>query len=278
MRQCSLQSLMHASATFSALFRVSIFSFSLALTGSPKSVQDDDKDSVFGGKDFNDLSSGLPPDESECSDAEDDVKEADRSSEGYFVLHPSNRFRQMWDVMQVVILAYLAFTVPYRVGFREPAYGVWYIVEFFVDVYFWIDLSLNFFTAYWEPGEDDDYHYVTDLAKIRKNYLRTWFVIDVLATLPVEYIARDLQGTAACSWSFETYPCPSSTSEELSPGLKRVLSVLRLLRMLRVARGGGCSTRVTGNPIVALPSFAFEIKPRPITLPHRAAGSSPAYY
>ena len=47
-------------------------------------------------------------------------------------------------------MAYLAFTVPYRVGFREPAYGVWYIIDFFVDVYFWIDLLLNFFTAYWQ--------------------------------------------------------------------------------------------------------------------------------
>jgi hypothetical protein len=35
----------------------------------------------------------------------------------------------------------------HRVGFSEPAYGVWYILDFFVDIYFWIDLVLNFFTV-----------------------------------------------------------------------------------------------------------------------------------
>jgi hypothetical protein len=78
------------------------------------------------------------------------------------------------------------------------------------------------------------------------HYLRTWFIVDFFATLPVEYIARDLQGTAGCSWKLETYPCPPSSFNELNPTLKRVLSVLRLLRMLkllRIARGGGPGDR-----------------------------------
>ena len=65
--------------------------------------------------------------------------------------------------------------------------------SFFYHPYTRIDLVLNFFTAYWEPGEDDDFHYITSLKKIRANYLRTWFLIDFFAVLPVEYNARDLQ-------------------------------------------------------------------------------------
>jgi hypothetical protein len=37
-----------------------------------------------------------------------------RQRSGWCVLHPSDRLRQMWDVLQVFILGYLAFTVPYR--------------------------------------------------------------------------------------------------------------------------------------------------------------------
>lgn len=190
------------------------------------------------------VSNEPPQEESEFSDDEDDTTESVRGKVSFFVLHPSNRFRQFWDALQVLLLAYLAFTVPYRVGFKEPSYGIWYILEFFVDIYFWIDLFLEFFTAYWEPGEDEDVRYVTDLGKIRNRYLRTWFIIDFFATLPVEYVARELQGTAACSWNFRvTDPCPPSAFKELSPSLKRFLSVLRLLRMLkllRIARGGEC--------------------------------------
>ena len=61
-----------------------------------------------------------------------------QKGESYFVMHPSNKFRQVWDMLQVGILAYLAFTVPYRVGFNEAAYGIWYVIDFFVDVYFWV--------------------------------------------------------------------------------------------------------------------------------------------
>ena len=100
----------------------------------------------MGGKSLKDLASASNAnadrdgDESVYTDDESVDGEGDESNNkrvSIFVLHPSNKFRQAWDMCQVGILAYLAFTVPYRVGFREPAYGIWYIVEFFVDIYFW---------------------------------------------------------------------------------------------------------------------------------------------
>ena len=62
--------------------------------------------------------------ESEYSSDADEAAAADGKSKRSFslVLHPSNRFRQAWDMMQVVILAYLAFTVPYRGGFKVGLY------------------------------------------------------------------------------------------------------------------------------------------------------------
>ena len=81
--------------------------------------------------------------------------------------------------------------------------------QFFVDVYFWIDLGFGFVTAYWEHiTETDDVVYVVDLQKIRTHYLRTWFAVDVLAALPIDYVARGARGTIGCSWDItKTSPC-----------------------------------------------------------------------
>jgi len=65
---------------------------------------------------------------------------------------------------------------------------------------------------------------------------KTWFVVDFLATLPVEYIARHLQGTANCSWNIKTYPCPASAFKTLTPTLKQCLDLLRSLRLLKLLR------------------------------------------
>ena len=112
-----------------------------------------------------------------------------------WVLHPNTPFRGTWDALQICILGYVAFAVPYRMGFDADAYGGWYVLEFLVDLYFWIDVGFGFCTAYWEHGEvDDEVRYVTDLTKIKNKYLRTWFLVDLLACLPVEYVSRALKG------------------------------------------------------------------------------------
>lgn len=55
----------------------------------------------------------------------------------------------------------------YCIGFSELLYGLWYVVDFLVDIYFYIDMFFNFFTAYWETSvDDDDFYYVTNLWKI----------------------------------------------------------------------------------------------------------------
>ena len=34
----------------------------------------------------------------------------------------------------------------------RTSYGAWYVVDFFVDIYFYVDMVFNFFTAYWEAS------------------------------------------------------------------------------------------------------------------------------
>ena len=51
-------------------------------------------------------------------------------------VNPDGQFRSAWDIAQVIVLFYLAWVTPYRVGFDAPAYGPEFWFEFLVDIYF----------------------------------------------------------------------------------------------------------------------------------------------
>ena len=51
-----------------------------------------------------------------------------------------------------------------------------------VDVIFFIDIVLNFHTTFVGPGGE----VVSDPKIIRMNYLRSWFIIDLLSCLPYD--------------------------------------------------------------------------------------------
>lgn len=52
------------------------------------------------------------------------------------------------------------------------------------------DLIMNFFVAYENPVTGE---LITDHRKIANKYLRGWFIIDLLATFPSDYIVKAVQ-------------------------------------------------------------------------------------
>ena len=85
-----------------------------------------------------------------------------------------------------------------------------------------IDVYLNFVTGY----EDEDGDTVTNMRLIAQNYLRTWFIIDLLAILPVELILDGTEGRLACNFTGEE--CEESGGQSAS--MLKMFKVLRLLR------------------------------------------------
>jgi len=56
---------------------------------------------------------------------------------------------------------------------------MWTNFDHFVDACFWLDIILNFNTAYWTPVGD----LMTDRWSISKKYIKTWLLIDILSTV-----------------------------------------------------------------------------------------------
>lgn len=89
-------------------------------------------------------------------------------------INPDGNFRTYWDVFQVLVLFYLAWVTPYRVAFDAAAYGYEFYFEFLVDVYFVVDVFLNFVTGYWKDLEVTSV-LIHEPWAIAKNYMATWW-------------------------------------------------------------------------------------------------------
>ncbi|KAK3281183.1 hypothetical protein CYMTET_11012 [Cymbomonas tetramitiformis] len=148
------------------------------------------------------------------------------------VLLPDTNFRRIWDCSQGVILIYIAIMVPIRVAFNYPSTGFFFYLEFIIDIYFFVDLGLNFFTA--QQSEDPDANMITDLRKIAIKYACSWFVVDFVATIPVDLITSYLTDGGSC------FDAPGGCDIEGSSGqllkLVKLLRATRLLKLLRLTR------------------------------------------
>lgn len=75
--------------------------------------------------------------------------------------------------------------VPYNVSFKTKQNNIaWLVLDSVVDVIFLVDIVLNFHTTFVGPGGE----VISDPKLIRMNYLKTWFVIDLLSCLPYDII------------------------------------------------------------------------------------------
>ena len=79
---------------------------------------------------------------------------------------------------------YACIVTPYRTAFSEEDPIGWIVVDSIIDILFLIDLILNFFYAYYDENEE----LVIDRKKIAIKYLKSWFIIDIIAILPINYM------------------------------------------------------------------------------------------
>jgi len=100
------------------------------------------------------------------------------------LIHPYDRPRRMFDMTTVIWVLLLVFFIPLEIGFDWYETKTWQKVLFTVlDIWFALDIVLNFRTGYINHGT-----VVMDSKKIASNYLSTWFLVDLLGTLPFEHL------------------------------------------------------------------------------------------
>lgn len=61
-------------------------------------------------------------------------------SKRWFPIYPDSTFKSIWDLIAMLIICYHAIVIPYRFCFKARAFGSFKVYEFFMDVFFMIDL------------------------------------------------------------------------------------------------------------------------------------------
>lgn len=154
----------------------------------------------------------------------------------FLVFHPWSRYRIAWDLLVMLCLIENLLLVPFNLAFTETQRdkidwvrgGVrkfdqetldsifWF--EFAIDVAFLSDIMLNFMTAYVHINEKGDSELVTKRLSIAYQYSRGWFFIDLIGSVPLEFILKYGAG------------------EDAQGGVSRVLRIFKLLRLLKLTR------------------------------------------
>ena len=134
----------------------------------------------------------------------------------HILLHYST-FKVAWDWIILGLTFYSVVMVPYnlavnRIFSNEDITLI--VVDSIVDVIFFIDIIFNFHTSF--VGHDGAV--IVDETKIRKNYLRSGFAIDVMACLP--YDALNI---------FDLF-------DDSTTGYGNIFSILKVMRLFRLGR------------------------------------------
>eukprot|EP00003_Mantamonas_plastica_P032470 TRINITY_DN882_c0_g1_i3.p1 TRINITY_DN882_c0_g1~~TRINITY_DN882_c0_g1_i3.p1 ORF type:complete len:262 (+),score=16.03 TRINITY_DN882_c0_g1_i3:59-844(+) len=122
-------------------------------------------------------------------------------------IHPHSRFRRNWDRIVLGCIMYNAFILMFRFSFKvEFELNLFLLVEYMMDLFFVVDVFLNFRTGFTHAGS-----VVRDRERIFSHYVNNWFTVDFISAFPFDIIALVVGGF-------------------------KVIALLRLPKIIRVAR------------------------------------------
>ena len=132
-------------------------------------------------------------------------------------------------------MLYICVMLPLQLTFVRCAGVGLAVVDVLVDLYFIVDVLLNFRTAV----EIEGGKLITASRTIARRYLRGWFWLDFASSFPTDYVIAWSQGRTIDAFEPQG-ECDASAGDlaaatQLST-LLRVLKVVKLLRLLRLAR------------------------------------------
>ncbi|KAM6936184.1 uncharacterized protein PEZ65_006377 [Lycodopsis pacificus] len=149
-----------------------------------------------------------------------------QKSAGTWIIHPYSDFRFYWDLLMLMLMMGNLIILPVGITFfRDENTPSWIIFNVVSDTLFMVDLVLNFRTGI---IKEDNTEILLDPRAIREKYLKNWFLVDFVSSIPVDYIFLMVD-------SFDTEVYRTARALRIVRFTK-ILSLLRLLRLSRLIR------------------------------------------
>lgn len=140
----------------------------------------------------------------------------DRPNRKRYMLYPEDRLKMNWDLLIAFILIITCSITPVTLAFYEEESISMVIFNLVINILFGIDIIVIFFTAFY----NDDFVLIDDLSLIAKQYLKGWFLLDLLAIFPFEWLT----------------PQESSTTQTDINGVTRIARLGRMYKLIKLTR------------------------------------------
>lgn len=129
-----------------------------------------------------------------------------------WIFYPDSDFMVVWNLMNIIFMFYLITLLPYFMVFSIQSLVIDGF-EIIIDVYFIVDILINFNLAFMTAKGS----LVEDRKVISKKYLKSYFIIDFLTSIPLGWFIT------------------SGNSSQLNKML-RILKVPKLIRTLKTSQ------------------------------------------
>jgi len=132
------------------------------------------------------------------------------------VFHPYSTWRLRWDFSIVVVMTYILVNIPLQICFQInlPPDHPWSFVDLGVNVFFMIDILVNFNTAFFQQSK-----LITSRREIAKNYTKDWFWLDLITSVPFDQILTNAKSITQLAKIFK---------------IARIIRLVKLFRILKM--------------------------------------------
>ena len=146
------------------------------------------------------------------------------------LINPDSHGRVAWDLIFVFTgLLYTSIRVPFAIAFQVDSYheiNTWFYFNRLVDIIFIADMFLIFITAI----KNNKNELVTNYKSIAHNYFKTWFIIDFVASFPLDLVLHLIEINSATTTNDD------AVSAARSSKLLRAMRLFKTLRILKLAK------------------------------------------
>jgi CRP-like cAMP-binding protein len=137
------------------------------------------------------------------------------------VFNPDGNLMMGWNILVMLLMFYTAIIMPYRVSFIEEDDPNWVVLENIIDMVFFSDVLVTLNLAYY----DKDNIYIDSRKKIFVTYLKSWLIIDIVASFPQNLVLNSNNSSLA-----------KSTDILRLARLSRLYRLIRIIRFLKIAK------------------------------------------
>ena len=147
------------------------------------------------------------------------------------IISPLSISHTLWDLFIAVVLIVSLISLPVGMAFDEVGRNMFYM-NIAIDFFFISDICVTFCTAFIDENDS----LVMEPHTIAKNYLKTWFGLDVIASVPMDFILDIVEKHQTGNTDLTQAELASLTKLFKMVRLVRMLKLVRLFRLSRVAK------------------------------------------